>query len=80
MSDYDPVERSTDLDSHGLAPAVEPDRCAQSGGYGMEEVKGAFPGLTRRMGWVQWNRSYKPRPIAVRRTTKIKIFILDHYG
>jgi hypothetical protein len=26
MSDYDPVERSTDLDGHGLAPAVEPDR------------------------------------------------------
>jgi hypothetical protein len=50
VSDYDPVERSTDLDSHGLAPAVEPDRCAQSGGHGMEEVTGriskASPTLT----------------------------------
>ena len=43
MSDYDPIERSTDLDGHGLAPAVEPDRCAQSGGHGMEEVRGSSP-------------------------------------
>ena len=38
MSDYDPIDPSTDLDCHGLAPGVEPDPCAQSGGYGMEEV------------------------------------------
>jgi hypothetical protein len=40
VSDYDPVERSTDLDAHGLAPAAEPGGCAQLGGQGMEEVEG----------------------------------------
>ena len=43
MSDYDHVGRSTDLDSHGLAPAVQPDPRAQSGGHGMEEVRGSNP-------------------------------------
>ena len=38
MSDYDAANRSTDLDSHGLPPAVEPDRCAQLDGHGMEAV------------------------------------------
>jgi hypothetical protein len=38
VSYYDPIPRSTDLDSHGLAPAVEADRCAQSGEHGMEAV------------------------------------------
>jgi hypothetical protein len=43
VSDYDPVEPSTDLDSHGLAPAVEPDRRSQPSGHGMEEVSGSSP-------------------------------------
>ena len=41
MCDYSPVERSSDLDSHGLAPAVEPGGCAQPDGHGMEELRGS---------------------------------------
>jgi hypothetical protein len=43
VSDYDPVERSTDLDNHGLAPAVEPDRYARVREHGMEEVRVRIP-------------------------------------
>jgi len=38
MSDYDPVEWSTDLDGHGHAPVVELDMCAKWCGHGMEAV------------------------------------------
>jgi hypothetical protein len=43
MSDYDPVERSTDLDGYGHAPVVELDICAKWCGHGMEEVRGSNP-------------------------------------
>ena len=59
MSDYDPDERSTDLDGHGLAPAVEPDRCAQSGGHGMEEVRvsvGVRRSAPLPCRWSWWSR------------------------
>ena len=44
MSDYDPVEWSTDLDGHGHAPVVELDMCAKWCGHGMEAVKAASLG------------------------------------
>lgn len=38
LSDFDPTEQMTDLDSHGHAADVKLDRHGQPSGHGMEEV------------------------------------------